>query len=195
MADNGGVQPRLDKSSLVVRDAVDSDLDPLLETINTAYRTTASWTHEVGSPRTHREEMQSILDHAKTSKSRILVLTSQATGTKILGTIKLAAYEPSPFARVVASSSKVILGMFAVHPGFQSMGLGTLMIRRSIEAAREAGYEEAIVWVLEMRREIMEWYQRLGFKPTGARFQYEDPTVEVDVAMLVELSYPLKPDH
>ena len=60
------------------------------------------------------------------------------------------------------------LGLFAVHPGIQSRGLGGRLLEAQAEHLREAGIEILMIRVLQSRPELHAWYERHGFVRTGA---------------------------
>lgn len=60
------------------------------------------------------------------------------------------------------------LGLFAVHPGLQSRGLGGRLLEAQAEHLREAGIEILMIRVLQSRPELHAWYERHGFVRTGA---------------------------
>ncbi len=64
----------------------------------------------------------------------------------------------------IGTTPAVLLGPLTVEPDFRKRGIGAALIRRSIEAAREAGYKLVVLVGDE------PYYGRLGFKvaPSGA---------------------------
>ncbi|MGP5077135.1 GNAT family N-acetyltransferase [Brachybacterium alimentarium] len=60
------------------------------------------------------------------------------------------------------------LGLFAVHPGIQSRGLGGRLLEAQAEHLREVGIEILMIRVLQSRPELHAWYERHGFVRTGA---------------------------
>jgi len=69
------------------------------------------------------------------------------------------------------------LGMFAVRPGMQGSGVGRGMLAAAEAWARDRWDATTLdITVLNHRPELMAWYERIGFTPTGEDhpFPYED---------------------
>lgn len=68
-------------------------------------------------------------------------------------------------------------GMFAVRPGSQGGGVGSRTVAQAQLLARESfGAQRMELTVIGRRRELIAWYERLGFSPTGETrpFPYGD---------------------
>lgn len=68
-------------------------------------------------------------------------------------------------------------GMFAVTPSQQASGLGSLVLAEAERiASDEMGARRLTMMVVDVRDELIAWYVRRGYRPTGARhpFPYED---------------------
>jgi predicted N-acetyltransferase YhbS len=59
---------------------------------------------------------------------------------------------------LVGSSPALLLGPLTVEPAFQSQGLGEALVKRSLDAARDAGHGLALLVGDE------DYYDRMGFK-------------------------------
>jgi ribosomal protein S18 acetylase RimI-like enzyme len=86
--------------------------------------------------------------------------------------------------RFVAEADGVVVGMasvgeagssragsvtsFWVHPRARGKGVGDLLLLATIETARESGYDELLLWVVENNDHARGLYQRHEFKRTGA---------------------------
>ncbi len=69
------------------------------------------------------------------------------------------------------------LGMFAVRPGEQGRGVGRAMLAAAEAHARDTwGATRVEITVLNHRPELLAWYERCGFVPTGEShpFPYDD---------------------
>jgi GNAT superfamily N-acetyltransferase len=93
----------------------------------------------------------------------------------------------------------VYLGMFAVQPGFQGRGRGREILAAAESLARdEWGAVTMIMTVLAQRTDLIAWYQRRGYHPTGQTkpFPYGDERFGIprrpDLSF-VELAKPLAP--
>ena len=60
------------------------------------------------------------------------------------------------------------LTSFWVHPRARGKGVGDILILASVESAREAGYDELLLWVTENNAHAERLYERHGFQRTGA---------------------------
>ena len=59
-------------------------------------------------------------------------------------------------------------GMFAVDPAQQGAGLGKQVLAEAERVARERWHCRAMrMTVIEQRPELLAWYQRRGYQPTG----------------------------
>lgn len=67
-------------------------------------------------------------------------------------------------------------GMFAVRPKEQGGGVGRALIGEARRAAREWGCRSLRMTVIRQRDDLIAWYARLGFHPTGEAepFPYGD---------------------
>jgi GNAT superfamily N-acetyltransferase len=77
-------------------------------------------------------------------------------------------------------------GMFAVRPNAQGGGIGSWLLARAEEHARSLGARRMEMTVLWMRTDLIAWYARRGYVPTGDRvpFPAGDP----------RFGLPLRPD-
>lgn len=73
------------------------------------------------------------------------------------------------------------LSSFAVAPRYQNRGLGKAILGGAERWARDRGSTRLKMTVITVRTELLDWYIRRGYAPTGeiAPFPYEDATVGV----------------
>jgi RimJ/RimL family protein N-acetyltransferase len=65
---------------------------------------------------------------------------------------------------------KGVLDLFIyIHQDFQNAGLGTLMMKRAIEFAREAGFHRVGLTVVADNHRAIKVYEKVGFKTEGTR--------------------------
>jgi ribosomal protein S18 acetylase RimI-like enzyme len=84
-----------------------------------------------------------------------------------------AAHEPARAREHVAH-----IGMFAVRPTLQSRGFGSALLEQAERLARaELGVTRAELSVIEQRLDLLPWYERRGYRRTGATepFPYGNP--------------------
>lgn len=59
------------------------------------------------------------------------------------------------------------LGMLTVEPQLQSSGLGRWLLEKSQQQAIIWGFKKIFMTVITARAELIDWYQRRGYKRTG----------------------------
>jgi len=67
-----------------------------------------------------------------------------------------------------SSPERAMIGMLAVDPEWQNVGLGKHLVRAGEEHAATAfGSTIACMCVYNSRTGLLDWYKRLGYEPTG----------------------------
>ncbi|KAI8636714.1 hypothetical protein BD408DRAFT_396947 [Parasitella parasitica] len=82
---------------------------------------------------------------------------------------------PFPDLEEKPTPGEAMITRFSISPAHQSKGLGSLLIKSSLETMKSAGYERCSLRVFENRHEILEWYAKLGFKDTSERRNFKAP--------------------
>jgi GNAT superfamily N-acetyltransferase len=150
------------------RRATDADVPAIVALVESAYRGTSSragWTTEadlLDGQRTDADEVRALLADPR---ARILLATDAAGA--LLGCVKLEDADDAAW-----------IGMFAVSPTLQARGLGrALLTEAERQAHTELGHALARMTVIAQRAEILTWYARRGYTPTGATepFPYGNP--------------------
>lgn len=159
--------------TLAVRSAIQADVDPLLELIQYAFRggkPNKSWTgeeHLVKGPRITRERLIDLIDR---KDGAVLLCESVESGgqSRIVGCIHV-------FKETETDGH---IAMLAVDPDLQSAGVGSRLMR-SVEdyARRNFGSSRLVGEVISFRPELMEWYSRMGYQPTGESAPFQGPGV------------------
>jgi ribosomal protein S18 acetylase RimI-like enzyme len=80
-------------------------------------------------------------------------------------------------------------GMLAIDPALQGSGLGRKLLAAAEEHCREAGCMEMTMSTGEERRDLVEWYQRQGYKVTSAAAS-DNPAFNRRIRV-VQMSKPL----
>lgn len=146
--------------------ATSADLPALHALVERAYRGDTArngWSHEADlltGPRTSVAELQSFLDAGES------LLVWREAGT-IRACVRLVAL----------GEGLVYLGMLTVDPASQGEGLGKRLLAAAEEFARTHLHAERIeMQVFTRRRELLSFYERRGYRPTGERrpFPYSD---------------------
>jgi ribosomal protein S18 acetylase RimI-like enzyme len=68
------------------------------------------------------------------------------------------------------------LSMLAVAPEVQAHGLGRQLLSQAEAHARQAGCASIKISVLALRSELLAWYERQGYRRTGASEPFPDTT-------------------
>jgi len=147
--------------------ADENDIENIVALVESAYRGEKSkqgWTTEAGfinGQRTDSEEVRSLISRENT----VLILCFD--NDELLATIQIQK-----------TGDACYLGMFAVQPQKQSSGIGGLLLEQAENHARQQwGCRVMRMLVISIRQELIEWYQRKGYRPTGEqqRFPYHEP--------------------
>lgn len=146
--------------------AAAADLPELHALVERAYRgdtARAGWSHEADlltGPRTSVAELQSFLDAGEC----LLVWRDDQA---IRAGVRL----------VRLSGELVYLGMLTVDPELQGDGLGKrLLAAAELYVREELGAARIEMQVFTRRRELLSFYERRGYRPTGERrpFPYSE---------------------
>ena len=177
---------------LTFRVATVADVPALLALVTSAYRGEASragWTTEAD-----------LLDGPRTDAAEITTIVTAPDG------LVLVAEEPGPAGpRIVACcqlerhGDAGYFGMFAVRPTLQTGGFGSALLAEAERHTRQVwGGRRLEMYVIAQRAELIAWYARRGYAPTGQTrpFPYGDERFGLprrpDLAFTV-LAKPLGP--
>ncbi|MGQ0479856.1 MAG: GNAT family N-acetyltransferase [Pseudonocardia sp.] len=149
------------------RRATRADLPALLTLIQSAYRGEASregWTHEADLLDGGRADLGMLEDALTDPTTTLLVLEDPGGGL-------LACCALSDRGGGVTE-----FGTFAVRPVAQGAGTGSVLLAEAVDRARAAGATRMELAVIALRTELIAWYRRRGFEPTGRTrpFPYGD---------------------
>lgn len=179
----------LDLGAFKIRSATELDLPGLHHLINSGYRGDSSrlgWTTEADFLGGQRIDQDRLRELVQDPLKLLLCFESKtefdsASKAKLVGTVTLeriaAATEPSSDA-----GSKVnpvvgcYLGMLTVDPRTQSRGLGRQILEACEVLALRWGASFMKLTVIQLRLELMSWYERRGYVKTGETedFPYGD---------------------
>jgi ribosomal protein S18 acetylase RimI-like enzyme len=152
-----------------VANASISDAPQLVALINSAYRSPRSatgWTDESELIEGQRIDRSAVA--AEFNAGRFVVLRGEPEGP-ILACLHVTAQDVDTW----------YLSLLAVDPARQGDGLGGLMLRELESQAERAGIARIRITVIQQRTSLIEWYERRGFRRTGATmpFPYDDASV------------------
>ena len=71
---------------------------------------------------------------------------------------------------------KLYIGMFGVSPLLQGKGIGKELLIAAESYAKQLNCHTLTMTVISTRLELIEWYQRRGFKPTGEKLPFHEGT-------------------
>ncbi|KAL1914518.1 uncharacterized protein VTP21DRAFT_8232 [Calcarisporiella thermophila] len=163
----------------------DVHVERLYKIINAAYRSDKGWTHEahlVKEDRITIPELKELIADVEHKHGHLLLAflpadstpvlnptdAERALGEVVVGSIQI---EPSP-----RGEDECLIGLLAVDPALQSLGIGSRLMRSAIDFARDIlKKKHAAVWVLNQRPEVHSWYSRLGFEKTGEQLEFVNP--------------------
>ncbi|MEP7765535.1 GNAT family N-acetyltransferase [Sanguibacter sp. 25GB23B1] len=144
--------------ALTFRPATSADLPAVVALVNSAYRGDASragWTTEtdlVGGPRADVEMLRADIERPG---SRIVLAES---GGEVFGCAHVTRI----------SDRAAYFGLFAVRPTTQGNGVGSRLLAEAERVAREEWQlAELTMTVLDARPELLAYYGRRGYRPTG----------------------------
>jgi len=151
---------------LTFRSATAADVGAIVALVESAYRgdtSRAGWTTEAD-----------LLDGRRTAVPDILDLLSRR-GSRVL----LAERDGALLAccHVENQGEAGYFGMFSVRPILQNGGIGRAVLAEAERIARdEWGCREMQLTVIDIRSELIAWYERRGYLRTGVKkpFPYGD---------------------
>ncbi|MGI4760362.1 MAG: GNAT family N-acetyltransferase [Janthinobacterium lividum] len=142
-----------------------ADVPALVDLINHAYRSEASqagWTtegHLLDGPRIDAVTLLDLL-----AAPPAVLLLAELAG-QLAGCVYLEPQGPALY-----------LSMLAVAPAAQAHGLGRQLLAQAERQASQAGCAKIKMSVLALRTELLAWYERQGYRRTGASEPFPDTT-------------------
>jgi ribosomal protein S18 acetylase RimI-like enzyme len=178
-------------TSPTYRFATAPDAEAIVALIETAYRSPANagdWdseSHLLTGPRTSHEEIARLIADPD---SRFLLAE---TGDGIAGCCLVQRRAETD----AAPSTGAYFGMFAIDPRNRAGGLGKALIAQAErEVVRLWRSPEMVMTVINVRDQLIAWYQRRGYALTGNRlpFPFSETSGETTRDFdLVEMRKPL----
>ena len=159
---------------LIFRSATPADVDALVVLVTSAYRGDASragWTTEADLLDGNRIDPDVLRADIKRRRSRVLL--AERMGTQDANAAELLAC-----AHVAEEDGAGYFGMFSVRPDLQGGGIGKAVLVEAERIVRDEWRLPALrMTVIDVREELIAWYQRRGYRRTGIRkpFPATDP--------------------
>ncbi|HXO99454.1 MAG TPA: GNAT family N-acetyltransferase [Luteibacter sp.] len=148
------------------RIATQADASVIAELVESAYRGEASragWTTEADFLHGRRTDVTEIEELLTSENGRFVLFERD-------GFIVASCY-------IERQDRVCYFGMFSVHPPFQGTGIGRLVIEEVERIARdEWDCDRVEMTVIDIRAELIAWYERRGYARTGRTkpFPYGD---------------------
>jgi ribosomal protein S18 acetylase RimI-like enzyme len=146
-------------SDLNITVATTNDIPALVKLVNSAYRGESSkkgWTTEadfLGGIRTDEDALSRMVNRGDS-----VMLKCMNEKNELAGCVYLQKQE-----------EKLYLGMLTVDPNIQAKGIGKLLLKASEEYAQTQECKVITMTVISLRKELIHWYERHGYKATGVR--------------------------
>ena len=141
------------------------DLAAVAAMVNRAYRGAAArrgWTHEADLLDGQRTDPASLADELDAPEPSTLLTLRAGPGGPILGCVMMQRYRDD------AERPLCHLAMLTVDPDHQRAGLGARLIAEVERRARDEGCVAVEMTVIALRTELLAFYGRRGYRPTGA---------------------------
>lgn len=142
--------------SVLIRDATERDAGAIARLANQAYRgdeSRAGWTTEADLLGGQRTDRAMVLDRMQDARFRLLF-----EDTALLASVQIELME----------DETAEIGMLAVAPARQGEGIGRrLLADAEAVASQQLGGRRLQMRVLHQRKELIDYYQRLGYQQTG----------------------------
>ena len=160
-----------DTPSLTFRRAVPADVDAIVALTESAYRGDASragWTTEAD-----------LLDGQRTDPHEVVELIGNPDVRLLLAECDGKLQACCVIERLsTGHAGDAYFGMFSVRPGAQGNGTGRALLAEGERVAREEWQASVMrMSVIDVRNELIAWYERRGYRRTGEYkpFPYGDP--------------------
>ncbi|WP_288725854.1 GNAT family N-acetyltransferase [uncultured Psychrobacter sp.] len=176
-------QEALNKTTVFLRQAEASDVDALEQLLNRCYRQAEGWTNEadlVGGIRTTKDELLAVINDPKHyvfiyPKTTTSERDGKETG-ELLGCIAVDIKDDVA-TNQRAGNQKAYIGMFAVLPELQGLGVGHQILQaaetfaqRHLQANTQTPAQNPArltMSILSHRPELLAYYQRRGYRLNG----------------------------
>lgn len=145
------------KNCMPITKSTAADIAELNVLVNSAYRGDSSkkgWTTESDLLDGNRIDEETIAGYLTNPSVSLLKYTDDN------GRIKGCVY-------LEDKGNKLYLGMLSVWPETQATGIGRLLLQQAELSAIELNLKVISITVISTRAELIEWYERRGYKATG----------------------------
>jgi len=156
-----------------ISQVTEQDIPAITKVVNSAYYgEPGSWTsesHLVTGQRTTPDTLRTLIQ-----KPSITMLKYTNEQGDVLGCVLLEK-----------KADTLYLGMLSVSPHAQTSGIGKILLQQAELFARDHHYNHITITVIDRRHELIDWYKRRGYIPTGKL----EPFSNQSSAALAEFSF------
>ena len=148
----------------VIAEATRADLPAVAALVNAAYRGDAArrgWTHESDLLAGQRTDAATLRDELDAPDPSVILVLRDAPGDPPAACVMVQRYCDEA-ERLVCH-----MAMLTVDPGRQGRGLAAALIAEVETRARQAGCAAVEMTVIHTRAELLAFYGRRGYAPTG----------------------------
>ena len=174
---------QLNRTTVFLRQAEANDIDALEQLLNRCYRQAEGWTNEadlIGGIRTTKDELLAVIADPKHyvfiyPKTTTDERDSEETG-ELLGCIAVDIKDDTD-TNQHAGNKKAYIGMFAVLPELQGLGVGHQILQaaetfaqRHLQSNTSKSTQNPVrltMSILSHRPELLAYYQRRGYQLNG----------------------------
>jgi ribosomal protein S18 acetylase RimI-like enzyme len=153
-------------SDLKFRTAALADVDAIIPLVESAYRGDASrvgWTTEADFLDGQRIDRQLLIELIGNPRARVILAEQDG--------------QLQACCELQDQDGIAYFGMFSVRPNGQGAGIGSLVLAEAERVAiQEWSCTEMRMTVIDIRNELIAWYERRGYRRTGIHkpFPYGD---------------------
>lgn len=153
-------------TGLMFRDALAADVDAIVALVESAYRGDASrqgWTTEADMLEGQRVDIDGVRALVDDARARVLLALRDG--------VLVACCE------LRHEGDHAYFGMFSVRPDGQGTGVGRRVLAEAERIARDEWHCQGMrMTVIDIRDELIAWYERRGYSRTGEHkpFPYGD---------------------
>ena len=140
--------------------ATDPDLDAVADLLNLAYRGPEGWTTEAG-----------YMDGDRITAAALRAECAAQPGARLL-LLKAAGQIDACVQLEPAGEGVWRLGLLTVRPDLQAGGVGRRLLQAAESEAAARGAERIRLTVVNVRSELIGWYERRGYRRSGAEEPY-----------------------
>ena len=156
------------------RQAENKDIDAIVTLVDSAYRGDSSrqgWTTEADLLDGRRTFVDEVAEIISAEQNAIILLEDEA---KLLASVHVKKLSDGDIG---SETGRAYLGMFAVEPASQNLGIGKIVMDYAEKYVMEEWQcSEMEMSVIRQRVELISWYEKLGYRVTGETraFPYGD---------------------